>query len=334
MSQFLSGRVSCWERNNSPLFRNNRNMLNDLTELHTFAQIVNAGNLSAASRAMGVALSVVSKRLANLERKTGTRFITRSTRQFALTEEGILFHAQVLRILDEIEQAESMLSYRRQEISGLLRITAPGEFGRQRIVPIVAAFQKMHPQLTVHLELTDNVVDLLESGFDLAIRFGQLPDSSLIARQLVPNFRVACAAPSYLKQYGTPTRPSELKQHQCILIGNSRQADWCFEDSQGKSTVVRVARTITTNDGEAAHILALEGAGITVKSIWDVSNNIANGHLQRLFPEHTIPIAPLHAVFPHNRNLAPRVRAFIDYLQNQLQAIAGKQKLFIPPPCA
>jgi DNA-binding transcriptional LysR family regulator len=303
-------------------------MLDDLPALAAFARIVSAGSMSAAAREMDLPLSVVSKRMAQLEKRVGVRLLQRTTRRQALTEEGALLHARVLRILDEIEQAESLLSHSRSEVSGLLRVTAPGEFGRQHIVPIVADFQRQHPQLAVQLDLSDAVQNLLESGHDLAIRFGSLEDSSLVARRLAPNYRVACAAPAYLAQYGTPSHPAELAQHRCILIGDQRRAEWRFHGSE--QVAVRVTGALVTNDGQAAHALALQAAGIVVKSIWDVGDDILAGRLQRVLPGHAMPTAPLNAIFPHGQHLAPRVRAFIEYLQVRLQQ-AWRWDDWLPP---
>ncbi|SKC92562.1 transcriptional regulator, LysR family [Burkholderia sp. YR290] len=290
--------------------------IDSLPALIAFSRVVSAGSLSAAAREMDLPLSVVSKRLAQLEKSVGVRLIQRTTRRQTLTEEGALFHARVVRILDEIEQAEELLSQRRHEVSGLLRVTAPGQLGRQKIAPLIADFQRLHPQLTVQLELTDAVVDLVESGFDLAIRFGSLADSSLIARTLAPNFRVLCASPAYLQAHGTPKHPDELTSHRCILIGDQRRAEWRFEGDE--SIAVRVDAAIVTNDGEAAHLFALADAGIAVKSIWDVGDDILAGKLRRVLPHHSMSAAPLHAIYPHSQHLAPRVRAFVDYLRERL----------------
>jgi len=292
-------------------------MIDDLPALAAFARIVSAGSMSAAARELDVPLSVVSKRLAQLEKAVGIRLLQRTTRRQTLTEEGAQFHARVLRILEEVEQAEMLVTRSRQEVAGLLRVTAPGEFGRQHLVPIVADFQRQHPALAVQLELTDTVVNLLETGQDLAIRFGSLQDSTMIARRLAPNYRVACASPAYLAQYGAPTHPAELAQHRCILIGDQRRAEWRFQGTE--PVTVRVNGAIVTNDGQAAHEFALQGAGIVVKSIWDVGDDLLQRRLIRVLPAHSMPTAPLQAIFPHSQNMAPRVRAFIDYLQVRLQ---------------
>ena len=292
-------------------------LANNFPALVAFARIVSAGSLSAAARELDVPVSVVSKRLSLLEAGLGTRLLQRTTRRQTLTDEGRLFHARVLRILDEVEQAEALLAQRRDGVHGLLRITAPGEFGRRWLAPIAAAFQELHPQVTIQLELGDAVIDLLDSGIDLAIRYGALADSSLVARPLAPNYRVLCAAPAYLLRHGEPRTPGELAGHRCIVIGDQRRTDWKFDG--GETTPVRVDAAFLTNDGGAAQQLALAGSGIALKSIWDVGDDLASGRLRRVLPDHAMAAAPLHAVYPHQRNLAPRVRLFVEYLKERLQ---------------
>ncbi|MGO1070697.1 LysR family transcriptional regulator [Lysobacter sp. CA199] len=292
-------------------------MIDNLSSLVVFARIVSAGSLSEAARELDLSLAVVSKRLSQLETSLGVRLIQRTTRRQTLTEEGALFHAQVLRILAEVEQAEALMSRRRQSVDGLLRLTAPNDLGRQWIAPIVADFQQEHPQLSVQLELTDTVVNLLDSGLDMAVRFGSLADSSLVARPLAPNYRVLCATPAYLEKHGDPASPSDLLKHHCILIGDQPRAEWRFEGND--NTAVRVTGSLITNDGGAAHHWALQGAGIALKSIWDVGDDIIAGRLRRVLPTYSIPAAPLHAIYPHNRHLTPRVRTFIDYLIERLR---------------
>lgn len=290
-------------------------MIDNLPSLRTFAHVVAAGSLSAAAREMDLSLTVVSKRLAQLEKELGVGLLQRTTRRQVLTEEGEVFYAEALRIIAAVEQAEAVMSGRVGAISGTIRLTAPGEFGRQWIAPAVAAFQRLHPHVTVQLLMTDAVVDLFDAGVDLAIRFGSLEDSSLVARPLAPNFRVLCASAAYLKQFGTPKHPAELVHHQCILIGDQRRAVWRFDGEEPLS--VQVTAAFSTNDGGAAHTLALEGAGIARKSIWDVGDDLAQRRLTRVLPDFTISAAPLHALYP-SRHLPPRVRALVDFLSDRL----------------
>jgi DNA-binding transcriptional LysR family regulator len=291
-------------------------MIDNLPGLRTFAQVVAAGSLSAASREMDLSLGVVSKRLTQLEKELGVRLLQRTTRKQVLTEDGELFYAEVTRILAAIDRAEMVMSGRKKAIDGTIRLTAPGEFGRQWIAPAVAAFQQHHPSVSIQLLLSDVVMNLLDAGVDLAIRFGSLEDSSLIARPLAPNFRVLCASADYLKQFGVPSHPAELVHHRCILIGEHRRAVWHFEGEENLS--VQVVGAFTTNDGGAAHTLALEGAGIARKSIWDVGDDIAGGRLIRILSDFAIPAAPLNALYPNSRHLAPRVRALVHFLSERL----------------
>ncbi|HDR8964803.1 TPA: LysR family transcriptional regulator [Burkholderia vietnamiensis] len=293
-------------------------LIDDLPALETFARIVSAGSLSAAARELDLSLSVVSKRLAHLESRLGVRLLHRTTRQQTLTDDGVQFHAQVLRILAEIERAETLMSDRRGTVNGMLRVTAPGELGRVRIVPLVAAFQRQHPALTVQLMLTDTIVDLLAQEIDVAVRIGSLADSTMIARELAPNHRVLCAAPSYVATHGLPAHPADLRAHRCIVLGDQPRTEWRFDGANG-SVAVDVTAALLTNDGGAARSFALEGAGIALKSIWDVDADLDAGTLVRVLPAFAAPAAPLHAVYPGGRHVPLRVRAFVEFLREQLR---------------
>ncbi|CAN0619961.1 LysR family transcriptional regulator [Burkholderia multivorans] len=294
-------------------------LIDDLPALETFARIVSAGSLSAAARELDLSLSVVSKRLAHLESRLGVRLLHRTTRKQTLTDEGAQFHAQVLRILAEIDQTEALMRDRRGTVSGLLRVTAPGEFGRLRLAPLVAEFQRQHPQVTVQLMLTDLVVDLLAHEIDVAVRIGSLADSGMIARELAPNRRVLCASPAYIGEHGAPAHPGELCRHRCIVTGEQARAGWRF-NGEGGTVEVEVTAALLTNDGGAARTLALSGAGIALKSIWDVGPDLDAGRLVLVLPAYAAPAAPLHAVYPGGRHLALRVRAFVDFVRERLQA--------------
>ncbi len=298
-------------------------LIDDLPALDTFARIVSAGSLSAAARELDLSLSVVSKRLAHLESQLGVRLLHRTTRQQTLTDDGAQFHAQVLRILAEVERAETLMSDRRGTVGGVLRVTAPGELGRLRIAPLIAAFQRRHPELIVQLMLTDAIVDLLAHDIDIAVRIGSLADSTMIARELAPNHRVLCASPSYVAAHGLPAEPAELRAHRCIVMGDQPRAEWRFDGAQG-TVAVEVTAALLTNDGGAARTLALEGAGIALKSIWDVGADLDAGRLVRVLPAFAAPAAPLHAVYPGGRHVPLRVRAFVDFLREQLRGAWGR----------
>jgi DNA-binding transcriptional LysR family regulator len=293
-------------------------MIDNLLELTVFARIVAAGSLSAAARDLDLSLAVVSKRLTALETRLGVRLLQRTTRRQSLTEEGEAFHARCVRILAEVREAEAAVSRSRDAVAGVLRVNAPRAFGRRRIAPLTVAFRQDHPELNVHLTLTDALVDIVDEGIDLAIRFGSLADSSMIARSLAPNFRVLCATPSYLARRGLPSEPVALTGHDCIVFGEQPTREWHFEHA-GEPVSVRVNPAFVTNDGEAAHTLALAGGGIVQKSIWDVGDDLGSGHLVRVLADYTIPAAPLQAVYANAQHLAPKVRRFVDFCAEKLK---------------
>lgn len=292
-------------------------MIDNLQDLYAFAHVVATGSLSAASRELDMSPAVISRRLARLEKSVGVLLVQRTTRQSALTEEGKIFHRQVIRILAEIEEAESLMSGRRDAVNGTLRVTAPHAFGRAKIAPMIAEFARSYEELSVNLELSD-ADDLLASGVDVAIHFGNLSDSSIIARELAPNFLVLCASPAYVAEHGQPTHPGNLLGHRCIVIGKQQRAVWRFHGTDKVSVPLKGA--LVTNDGNAAHAWALEGAGIALQSIWDVGDDIEAGRLQRVLPGYSMRAAPLHAIYAQRQHLAPRIRLFVDFLRIRLQA--------------
>ncbi|QDX22090.1 LysR family transcriptional regulator [Pandoraea pnomenusa] len=294
-------------------------MIEHTLDLTLFDRIVATGSLSAAAREMGLSLAVVSKRLGLLEQRLGVRLLNRTTRRQALTEEGQVFHTCCRRILAEIAETERLMSRQSDTVGGVLRISAPRAFGRRQLAPLLVAFRDRHPDVKIHLSLSDLWVDLVAHGIDVAIRVGTLPDSSLVAQELAPNYRVLIASPDYLARRGTPRDAGELQQHDCILFGNSPHGDWRFI-WQSETVRVQVRDTYVVDDGDTAHELALHGAGIAQKSIWDVGDDIEAGRLVRVLPDLPIPASPLHAVYPHGPHLAPRTRAFIDFMRDRLRA--------------
>ncbi|MGF6350905.1 LysR family transcriptional regulator [Variovorax sp. W2I14] len=293
-------------------------MIDDVVDLRVFVRVVATGSMSAAARDMDLSLAVISKRIGSLERKLGVRLMLRTTRSQSLTPEGVAFHERCARILQEIQGAEHLMAGSRDTVSGMLTLTAPRTFARQYLAPIVAAFQARHPALSINLKLSDDVMDLVESGIDVAFRFGTLHDSSLSARQIAPNYRVLCAAQSYVARNGAPTTPDELSQHACIVYGPRPAGHWLFQVN-GQPLAVKIQGTFLVNDGDVAQSLALEGAGIFFKSVWDVGSHIQAGRLLHVMQDFAAPMEPLHVVFPHGRQLAPRVRQFIDFAVERLQ---------------
>ena len=294
-------------------------MIENLQDLRIFDRTVVNGSMSAAARDLGLSLAVVSKRLAALEARLGLRLLQRTTRSQSLTPEGRDFHKRCVRILAEVGDAEAFVAGQRDIVSGLLSITAPRIFGRQYVVPLAAAFQDQHPVLSVRLLFTDEIVDLADQQIDLAFRFGALQDSSLSARFIAPHYQVLCAAPSYIARHGAPTSLAALSEHACIVYGARPAAHWVFQ-ADGAPVAVRIQGRFMASDGEAAMALALSGAGIFFKSIWDVGAYLDAGQLIRVLPEISVPAQPLHAVFGHAQQLAPRVRQFLDFALPRLRS--------------
>ena len=293
--------------------------IDDLPGLQAFERTVALGSLTAAAAELGLSLAVVSKRLAAFEQSLGVRLINRNTRRLAVTDEGRLLYTHAVQVMSELARARDALARQRQEISGLLKITAPYGFGRRRLVPLLAQFSALHPQLRIQLELSDELLDLIAGGFDLAIRYGELRDSNLVARELVQNRRILCASPDYLRRHGQPHRLADLARHRCIVTGAGPVTEWRFS-KQRRAGPVRITGHVVCNDGEAAHAMALEGLGIVLKSIWDVADDLASGRLVQVLPKHAVSAAPVNAVYLRGHNRVPRVRAFIDFLRDRLAA--------------
>jgi len=286
-------------------------MLDDITELRTFVRIVGAGSLSAAGREMGLALSVVSKRLATLERRTEARLLARSTRRLALTEEGQVLYERAQRILTEVDEAEAALTHGRVEAQGVLRVSATVAFGRAHVSPVCRDLVRAHPKLSIDLTLTDRLVELIDEGMDVVVRIGAPKDSGLVMRKLIDNHRVVVGAPDYLERHGTPTVPAELEDHECLHY-RGVGSHWRLVGPGGDVVEVQAAARLRSDNGEVAHDWALAGCGLIMKSWVDVEPDLRAGRLVRVLPEWRSDPAPVCALFPSSRQLPTRVRLFLD----------------------
>jgi LysR family transcriptional regulator, transcriptional activator for dmlA len=296
-------------------------MLDDITELRTFVKIVSAGSLSAAGRDMGVALSVVSKRLASLERRTDTSLIVRSTRQLALTDEGQRLFDRAQRILAEVDEAEAALSHGRVEPQGALRVSATVAFGRAHVSPVCRDLALAYPKISVDLMLTDRLVELIDERIDVVIRIGAPKDSDLIMRKLIDNHRIVAAAPKYLEQRGAPSSPEDLANHDCLLYNRSGLASWRLVHADGRAVDVEVASRLRCDNGEVAHDWALAGCGLIMKSWVDVAPDLATGRLVRVLPDWRSAAAPVCALFAQNRQMPTRVRLFLDAMSARMSTL-------------
>jgi DNA-binding transcriptional LysR family regulator len=295
-------------------------MSDGFLDMLVFVRVTEAGSLSRAARELGFSLTVVSRKLSRLEERLGVRLINRTTRSLTLTEEGSRFYDRSVRILAEIEDAETEAASGRDSAIGTLKVTATFAFGLRWLAPLLAEFQQSHPMLNVRLDTADGLINIVEDGYDLAIRFGDLADSSLIARQLAPNRRVICAAPAYLDRSGRPSSIEDLVNYDVVSFGDPPNSHWTFDD--GRS--VNVRSRLGSNNGELAHRWALQGRGLILKSIWDVEDDVASGKLEIVLPDQRLPAAPIHAVFPHNRLAAAKVRLCVDFLAARLKRAAPR----------
>ncbi|MGP1395584.1 MAG: LysR family transcriptional regulator [Inquilinaceae bacterium] len=281
-------------------------------DLEIFVRVVATQNLSAAGRDLGLSPAVVSKRLAGLEDRLGARLLQRTTRRVTVTEEGAGFHERAVRILADLEEAEASLSNRRLAPRGTLRVTTPAAFGRQHLSPAMPDYLARYPEVQLDLNLTDSFIDIIDQGFDLAVRIDEPKDSTLVARRLAPNRRVICAAPAYLARHGTPRVLEDLADHNCLALDH--QPVWTFEDA-GVERRIRVSGNLRTNNGEVLRDAAVAGLGIALKSTWDVGAYLQSGALVTLLTGYGVSTRlALYAVYPSARLLSPKVRTFVDFL--------------------
>lgn len=284
-------------------------------ELEFFVLLNRLGSLSAAARSLNITPPAATMRLASMEKRIGARLLNRSTRKISLTPEGELYLLQASRLIEELRELDEIVSGNRRDPRGLLRVNVPLGFGRTIIAPLVSIFAGRFPDVEVQLEVTDRPIDLIAQGFDLAIRFGELPDNRLNARRIMSNRRFICASPTYLEKYGTPKAIADLTKHRCIVHRQNDDAYgvWKFL-IDGRSEIVKVHGTLSSNDGDIVQGWALDGQGIVIRSEWDVAKYIESGRLRQILPEFSLPSADLYAYYPSKQNLPARVRAFINFL--------------------
>jgi len=288
-----------------------------LKQLETFVAVVGRGSLSAAALAEGVAPAMIGRRLDALEERLGVKLLLRTTRKISLTFEGSAFLEDCQRIIHDVQSAEASVSAGGVKASGHLRVSAPAGFGRRHVAPLVPAFTGMHREVSVTLDLTDRIVDLVNEGFDCAVRLGELPDSSMVSLRLGETRRVCVAAPAYLAARGRPESLDDLIHHDCLVFsaGASQQRGWTFH-SEGRLVSVRVAGTMACSDGAVLHEWCLAGQGLAWRSWWEVGADVAAGRLQTVLDAYAAPAIGIHAVFPQRRHLPLRVRLFLDYLKH------------------
>lgn len=300
--------------------------LNDrLTGIDTFVHAVEAGSFALAAERLGLTRSAVGKTVARLERRLGARLFQRTTRQQSLTEDGQAYYERCLRALAELDAAEAAFDSGRREPVGRLRVSAPLLFGRHCVAPVLAALAEKYPRLQVEMSFSDRVVDLVEEGFDLAVRIGPLRDSAtLAARRLGSQAMGICAAPSYLAQRGMPQSLDDFPSHAAVIYGlNGSSAQWRIRDSDGQWREPIIASRLRFDDVQAIADAAVAGHGLAWLPCWLMSRYLRSGELTLVTSSQNTIAREVHAVWPQSRYLPSKTRTAIDALVEQVPAMLG-----------
>ena len=283
--------------------------------MRVFVGIADAGNLSAAGRQLGLSLTSVSRQLMALEKVLGTTLIERTTRHLSLTESGRLYYERAKQILEEVAEMERGLTMQTGVASGRLHVSAPSLLGRSRLAPMLPGFLLEQSRVSVDLMLVDRPVRLAEEGIDVALRVGPLEDSGLIVRKLDDIQLVVCAAPAYLRRRGEPATPDDLLEQDCLAFGDAPGvAEWSFQNGAVRRSL-RIPTRLCANDFDTLVSAALAGAGIVRLPSWQVAPCLADGRLRIVLEAYQRPATPLRILTLRNRLLLPKVRAFVDFLQ-------------------
>ena len=291
--------------------------------MQLFVRVVEEGSFSATARFLGVTPSSVSRQISQLEDELGARLFHRTTRRQSLTEPGEIYYQHARRIVADLEEARLAVSRLSETPSGSLHITAEVDFALAYVEPILPDFLARYPQVQARLTMSTGMMDLVDHGIDLAIRIGHLEDSSLIARKIASSHSLVCASPAYLEQYGTPTHPSELEAHSCLSFRTKPGKNcWGFKLPQG-SLEVAITGRLNANSLVFLRNAALASLGIIMIPTWMIRDELKHGHLVPLLEDFPLlpPSTPIHAVFAHNRHLAPKVRAFVDFLAERMETL-------------
>ncbi|HUD42576.1 MAG TPA: LysR family transcriptional regulator [Dokdonella sp.] len=305
-----------------------------LDDLSLFLRVLDLGSITAAAHSLGLSVAVASQRIKRLERDLGVRLLHRTTRRLHPTPEGVRLAEQGRALVEDLESLGAGLREASAAVAGTLRVTLSASFGRQYVSPLLPRFLAQHPRLRLSVHLSDQVVDLVSEGFDLAIRIGELEDSRLVARRIAVNRRLLCAAPAYLARRGRPRSPEALAGHDCLLLFGSsgRQDVWRFGTPGGGEVAVRVQGRFESNYGELLRDAALAGEGIAMHSLWHIAEDLRAGRLEAVLPDYPIAATAISAVMPQRRLVPPRVRAFVDFLAAEFAERAPWQRGFEAVP--
>lgn len=286
-----------------------------LAAIEAFVRVAETGSFSAAARALRLPKSAVSRQVSALEGELGARLMNRTTRSLSLTEAGRAYFERSSRILADLADANTAVTQLQAAPRGRLHVSAPMSFGFLHLAPALTEFLALYPEVSMDVALNDRFVDVVDEGFDVAVRIGDLADSSLIARRLAPVKLALCASSAYLEKHGEPMTPDDLRGHVCILNSNvAPTRDWRFQTADGKAVTVHVEGRLSVNNGDASRVAALCGMGIARLPTFIIGDDLRAGTLHSLLCDFQPNPLALHAVYPHARHLSPTVRAFVDFL--------------------
>ncbi|MEQ3491136.1 LysR family transcriptional regulator [Vibrio sp. SSH13-20] len=283
----------------------------NIEHLKLFVRLASTHNISMAGQELGLSPAVASAHINKLEEGLGVRLVHRTTRKVSLTEEGQAFLPHAEEVLATVEAARGAVGVGHKAPTGTLRVTASASFGRLHLVPALKGFMAKYPELTIDFRFSDSIIDMVEGGFDVAVRLAELKDSSLVARKLAPDRRIVVASPEYLAQHGAPQSPEELVNHECVTLAGLE--NWVFETPEGQYSM-RASGSFRTDNGDAMRDACIDGLGISINSIWSVYKQLQKGELVEILQDYPLVMnASIWAVYPSSRLIAPKVRAFIDY---------------------
>lgn len=294
--------------------------MSQLEEMQTFIRIVEAGSITKAAEQMNTVKSAISRRLSELETRLGISLLTRTTRRQTLTDSGEQFYRQCIRIIDDINEVESSIGNENKALTGRIKIAAPLSFGIARLCPVLKQFHDLYPDIIFDIDFNDRRVDLIDEGFDLAIRIAQLTDSSLIARRLTTVKLIHCASPGYIQQHGLPLTPDDLLNGHLKLHYHAAQDNWHFKDQDGKHYSIKVPKSLTVNNGDFACQAAMSGWGIAHLPDFICSPALEEGTLIPILAEYMDNNEiGAYAVYPQTRHLSQRVSSLINFLSEHFK---------------
>lgn len=288
-----------------------------------FVQVVESGSFVGAAAKLNLSTTAVSRLVADLEKHLQTRLLHRTTRRLHLTERGRAYFERCAQILAELEEAEREAAQEATEPSGTIRLTTSVNFGTHQVTPAIAAFLARHARVRFDVSLSDRVVDMIEEGFDLAIRIGGSSGQNLVVRKLGETRLVPCASPGYVARHGAPAAPEDLARHNCLTYEYAMRDTWTFRDAAGRDRTVRVAGSLNSNHGDLNAAAAVQGLGIALEPDFIVGRELSSGALVPVLASFEAPVLPVYAVYPSRRFLPVKVRAFVDFLVERFTGLKG-----------